>query len=169
MLRVCFLVLIAVLASPACTSPGKSVAEIKDARSVGDKVSLPAASLSGSVSVEEALLYRRSVKLYKDADLTLSQISQLLWAAQGITAEKKGGRTAPSAGASYPLEVYCLWQNSLWHYLPESHSLELRMSSLTREQVAGVAHASAGSSSRPRRRVDRIIRRRRAQRTPEAR
>jgi len=56
-------------------------------------------------SIEEALLERRSIRRYKDDPLTLAEVSQLLWAAQGITTHW-GGRTAPSAGATYPLEVY---------------------------------------------------------------
>ena len=66
---------------------------------------LPAPRLKSEVSVEEALLERRSVREYGNAPLTLGEVSQLLWAAQGITSEW-GGRTAPSAGALYPLEVY---------------------------------------------------------------
>ncbi|MDH3681755.1 MAG: nitroreductase family protein, partial [Acidimicrobiia bacterium] len=57
------------------------------------------------VSVEEALLNRRSVREYTGAALTLAEVSQLLWAAQGTTNDQ-GFRTAPSAGALYPLEVY---------------------------------------------------------------
>jgi SagB-type dehydrogenase family enzyme len=52
------------------------------------------------------LLGRRSVRSYRDEPLSLAQIGQLLWAAQGITDPARGYRTAPSAGALYPLEVY---------------------------------------------------------------
>ena len=133
-------VFLALLLMVTCSSSGRMVDELNDVKKVGDVLSLPEAKTTGSVSLEEALLYRRSVRLYRDQDLTLPQVSQLLWACQGITGQKRKGRTAPSAGASYPLEVYVLWRNSLWHYLPETHSLELKAKTLTREEVADVAH-----------------------------
>lgn len=68
-------------------------------------IKLPRPNHEGKLSVEEALLKRRSVRDYKDEPLTLEEISQLLWAAQGITSPE-GLRTAPSAGALYPIEVY---------------------------------------------------------------
>ena len=55
--------------------------------------------------------------------LALSQISQILWAAQGITRDW-GGRTAPSAGALYPLELYLALRDGFFHYSPRSHQLE---------------------------------------------
>ncbi len=78
--------------------------------SAQDVIQLPEPVQDGSVSVEYALLNRRSVRHYKDEPLTLSEISQLLWAAQGITSER-GLRTAPSAGALFPLEVYVVAAN----------------------------------------------------------
>ena len=68
-------------------------------------IHLPQPAHDGAVSVEHALLNRRSIRHYKDAPLTLREISQLLWAAQGITSGR-GFRTAPSAGALFPIEVY---------------------------------------------------------------
>jgi len=61
---------------------------------------------SGAISVEEALARRRSVREYADAPLTIDQVMQLLWAAQGVTNTEYGFRTAPSAGGLYPLEIY---------------------------------------------------------------
>ncbi len=68
-------------------------------------VALPAARLDGTVSLEEALSGRRSERDFAPAGISLAKIAQLLWAAQGITASE-GRRTAPSAGALYPLQVY---------------------------------------------------------------
>ena len=81
--------------------PGTSAQEV---------IQLPEPIQDGSVSVEYALLNRRSVRHYKEDPLTLSEISQLLWAAQGITTER-GLRTAPSAGALFPLEIYVVAGN----------------------------------------------------------
>lgn len=61
---------------------------------------------SSRISVEKAIKERRSVRSYKHGFLAMKQFSQLLWAAQGITDEKKELRAAPSAGALYPLEIY---------------------------------------------------------------
>ena len=69
-------------------------------------VELPFPRLKGGVSVEEAIARRRSIRSYRDVPLTLEQLSQILWAAQGITEPERRFRAAPSAGATYPLEVY---------------------------------------------------------------
>jgi SagB-type dehydrogenase family enzyme len=68
-------------------------------------VPLPAPRHDGKVSLEKTLLLRRSVRRWKKDPLTLEELSQLLWAAQGVT-DARGFRTAPSAGALYPLEIY---------------------------------------------------------------
>jgi SagB-type dehydrogenase family enzyme len=64
------------------------------------------------------------VRSYAKRDLTLEQVSQLLWAAQGITDDRRGLRAAPSAGALYPLEVYVVKNDGLFHYVPEAHRIE---------------------------------------------
>ncbi|MGQ9573458.1 MAG: SagB/ThcOx family dehydrogenase [Dehalococcoidia bacterium] len=94
-------------------------------------VSLPTPRLKGEMSLEEAILKRRSRRDFKDAPLSLGEISQILWAAQGIT-DKTGLRAAPSAGALYPLDVYLVvgkqgvegLREGVYRYLPQSHSLE---------------------------------------------
>ncbi|WP_036269996.1 SagB/ThcOx family dehydrogenase [Methylocaldum szegediense] len=89
---------------------------------------LPAPRTSGTVSVEEALHKRYSVREFRSAPISLKDVSQLLWAAQGITHEDRL-RTAPSAGAIYPLELYLVAGDVLnlpagiYHYLPERHRL----------------------------------------------
>ncbi len=81
-----------------------------------------------NTSIEEALLKRRSVRSFKDSPLTLAEVSQLLWAAQGITSPR-GLRTAPSAGALYPLEIYVVAGNvddlpeGVYIYRPVKHEL----------------------------------------------
>ena len=75
-------------------------------------------------SLEETLAQRRSVRQYTDQPLTMEEISQLLWAAQGVTRDW-GARTAPSAGALYPLEVYVATPEGLYHYLPDGHRAEM--------------------------------------------
>jgi SagB-type dehydrogenase family enzyme len=67
---------------------------------------LPDPSYKGGISVEEAIRSRRTTRDFQPVPLTLSQLSQLLWAAQGITDKGMKFRSAPSAGALYPLDVY---------------------------------------------------------------
>ncbi len=86
-------------------------------------------SLKGTISIEECLKRRRSVRNYRDEPLTLDEVSQLLWAAQGISDKKRGFRTAPSAGALYPLEVYIVVGSvenlppGVYKYIPDKHEL----------------------------------------------
>ena len=73
-------------------------------------IKLPLPKYNSNTSIEQALLKRRSVRNYKDEPTTIKEISQLLWAAQGITSPS-GLRAAPSAGALYPLELYIVSSN----------------------------------------------------------
>ena len=70
-----------------------------------EAIELPAPATKGTVSVEEALQNRRSTRKFANRSLELAQISQLLWAADGITSPQ-GKRTAPSGKATYPMELY---------------------------------------------------------------
>ncbi len=89
----------------------------------GETVVLPPPRLEGGMPLTEALARRRSIRAYGARPLTWEEISQLLWAAQGITGPQ-GQRTAPSAGALYPLEVYVVLPSGWYHYRPQGHSLE---------------------------------------------
>lgn len=91
----------------------------------------------GNVSIERALKKRRSIREYSNKPLTLTEVSQLLWAAQGKT-RSTFGRTAPSAGALYPLEVYLVVGNvtdlskGIYKYQPENHEL-LRITNMDKQ------------------------------------
>ncbi|MFQ5968050.1 MAG: SagB/ThcOx family dehydrogenase [Acidimicrobiia bacterium] len=94
----------------------------------GARVQLVPPRHESDTSVEEALLNRRSVREYTGDALTLAEVSQLLWAAQG-TNDPEGFRTAPSAGALYPLEVYVVVGDvtglapGVYRYLPDDHEM----------------------------------------------
>ena len=94
-----------------------------------ETISMPSPVKKSGFSIEEALLKRRSIRQYKDEPLTLAEISQLLWAAQGIT-NNRGFRTAPSAGALYPLELYVVADKieglpaGVYKYIPAKHKLK---------------------------------------------
>ncbi len=87
-------------------------------------VKLPRPKEKGKVSLEEAIKNRRSERNLSGERLSLEQIGQLLWACQGITDRKTEFRSAPSAGAIYPLEIYVVGPDGLFHYLPKIHSIE---------------------------------------------
>ena len=89
--------------------------------------------MKGNISVEEAMARRRSIRHFSPKSLSLGSLSQILWAAQGITEMDGGFRTAPSAGALYPLEVYVVVRKDgiegltegVYHYIPRGHALTL--------------------------------------------
>jgi SagB-type dehydrogenase family enzyme len=126
-------------------------------------VKLPPPQLKGKVSLEEAIAKRRSVRRYRTEPLTLFQLSQILWSAQGITGARKL-RAAPSAGATYPLEIFAFigkqgvitsqsfersekaakqpqeeLQAGIYHYEVASHSLKLHQPGDLRVDLARAA------------------------------
>ena len=108
-------------------------------------IALPPPQLKGTMSLPEALQARRSVRRYSKAPLTLEEVAQLAWAAQGITSQR-GFRTAPSAGALYPLELYLVasrvsgLEPGLYHYLPSQHALQQISRDNPQSKLAAAAH-----------------------------
>jgi SagB-type dehydrogenase family enzyme len=125
-LRIC-LSTIALLAVIGC-EPYWMKSEVHSVEITDKKVVLPTPKTDGATSVEKALRGRRSIRDFKRQPLSIAEISQLLWAAQGITASG-GLRTAPSAGALYPLEVYLVAGNveglpeGIYKYRPDGHEV----------------------------------------------
>jgi len=107
---------------------------------------LPSPSYKGTVSVEEALKARRTHRSFQSRPLTLKQFSQILWGAYGVTAQKYGSflKTAPSAGALYPLDIYGVVGQGgvetlapgIYHFRPENHAIELVKQGDLRAEVA---------------------------------
>ncbi len=108
------------------------------------RITLPPGEPSGGVTVGEALRSRRSVRGFADDALDLVQVAQLLWAAQGVT-HGQGFRTAPSAGALYPLETYLVSGNvrdlpsGVYGYDPYAHALDTIAQSERRPQLSDAA------------------------------
>lgn len=106
-------------------------------------IELPFPKFKGVLTVEEAIWLRRSIREFEDKPLTIDQLSQILWAAQGISYPPDEFRTAPSAGATYPLEVYVVigengvegLKAGIYHYLPKRHAIELRIEGDFRERL----------------------------------
>jgi SagB-type dehydrogenase family enzyme len=112
------------------------------------RIQLPAPRLEGGASIEEVLQQRRSIRTFTHQALDLDEISQLLWAAQGIT-HPEGLRTAPSAGALYPLEIYLVagkvrgLDEGVYHYRADEHALD---KTLEGDKRKGLARAALGQS-----------------------
>ena len=115
-------------------------------------VSLPSPQLQGKFSLEETIVRRRSVRRYRREPLDLSQLAQVLWSAQGITGSGRL-RAVPSAGATYPLEVFVVMgrkgviirepkqpatelQAGVYRYQVDSHSLDLHKAGELRPELA---------------------------------
>jgi SagB-type dehydrogenase family enzyme len=96
--------------------------------SSGENVALPEPRREGSLSLEAVLAQRRSVRSFAPGAVTLGEVSQLLWSAQGMTGPQ-GHRAAPSAGALYPLEIYLIAHNvvsleaGVYKFIPRDHAL----------------------------------------------
>ena len=96
-----------------------------------ESISLPTPKTEGLVSLEETLVRRRSVRDYVSQPISLVQLSQLLWSAQGVTGHGEHKRTPPSAGALHPLETYAVIGNvgsldkGIYRYSPGKHALTL--------------------------------------------
>lgn len=92
-------------------------------------ISLPDPLRTGDTSIEETLQKRRSVRSFSGSSLAMHEMGQLAWAAQGITQTERGFRTAPSAGATFPIEVYFIVSGNdeipdgLYHYRNSDHTL----------------------------------------------
>jgi SagB-type dehydrogenase family enzyme len=95
--------------------------------------------LQGQVSLEEALSRRRSIRDFASKSLTWEQISQLLWSAQGITDNKYKLRTAPSAGALFPLVIYLVSEAGVFLYKSENNILEKIIESDIRHNLCRAA------------------------------
>ncbi|HSV89120.1 MAG TPA: SagB/ThcOx family dehydrogenase [Bacteroidales bacterium] len=114
----------------------------------GTMINLPRPVTDGRMSLERALTLRRSIRSYTDEPLTMADLSQILWSGQGIT-NQRGFRTAPSAGATFPLELYVVVNNveglrkGIYHYQIREHSLRLVD---TRQIERDLARAALGQT-----------------------
>jgi SagB-type dehydrogenase family enzyme len=133
--------LLAAALSPGCIDVTGADTQ---AAKVGESIALPEARREGRVPVERALAGRRSVREYADAPLPLAELAQLAWAAQGVS-DPAGYRTAPSAGALYPLELYLAagevlgLEPGVYRYLPQGHRLVRHAGGDVRGAVARAA------------------------------
>jgi len=137
--RLCVPALVAVLLSAAAgagdTGGGTVASESNDTV----RIELPEIAGEGVFPIEKALRARRSVREFTEEELGIETISKLLWAAQGVTEERYGLRTAPSAGATYPLELYVATAAYMARYDPAKHDLTLTIDGDVRPALARAA------------------------------
>ena len=138
----------------SCSVISQNTASMKVSKSTSSdtvKIKLPKPSLKGTISVEQALSKRRSVREYKDTSLTLQEVSQILWSAYGITDTIKdkgiGLHTAPSAMAIYPLTIYLVagkvkdFPAGIYRYNPKGHFLVLLKSGDFRSDLSTASYS----------------------------
>ena len=107
-------------------------------------IALPEPDLKGRQTLERTVMRRRSIREFAPGAMSVAELGQLLWAAQGVS-DPSGLRTAPSAGALYPLELYAIVGGSgdleagIYHYLPRRHGLELVAQGDFRAEFAAAA------------------------------
>ncbi len=107
-------------------------------------IQLPAARHQGGIALDSALAARRSTREFSARAIGLADAAQLLWAAQGVN-RAEGRRTAPSAGATYPLQLYLLaarvdgLEPGLYRYRPETHDLVAAGAAVRAADLAGAA------------------------------
>jgi SagB-type dehydrogenase family enzyme len=115
---------------------GSEMIAQRRSKDLPEKIKLPEPDGRGKLSLEETIQRRRTQRVFSQKELTQGQISQLLWAAGGVTATIDGVnfRTAPSAGATYPMEIYAITPQGLFHYVPPEHALE----TVIKEDIRGL-------------------------------
>ncbi len=130
-----------------CALPGENFSDTGESRTMissAEIIPLPPPEKDSTTSVEQALQERRSVREFKPSPISLQDLAQLLWSAQGIT-DRQGLRTAPSAGALYPMKVYVVTGNvenllaGVYHYRPHAHQLTRISKEDKRSQLASAA------------------------------
>jgi len=105
---------------------------------MAELITLPEPNKSGSMPLEQAIAVRRSRRHFLPKSLTLEQIGQLAWAAQGQDATSRY-RTTPSAGATYPLELFVITDEGMFLHLPAKHALEKLADKDLRSPLASAA------------------------------
>lgn len=107
---------------------------------------LPQAGALDDVRLVDALTQRRSVRDFGPDPITPEQFAALLWSAQGVTADW-GGRTAPSAGALYALDVYAVNAEGIRHYVPDGHQAQFRESATAMTAIADAVGQDAAAAA----------------------
>ncbi|RZF28451.1 SagB/ThcOx family dehydrogenase [Paraburkholderia sp. UYCP14C] len=139
--------LLVALAAGALAEGATGLAQASPAKFT-DQIELPKPNVTGTMSLEEAIAKRRSVRRFASKPLPVDAIGQLLWAGQGITSSD-GKRAAPAAGALYALDLYVVTPTEVMHYLPDGHRAETRASHDLRPELRALSVNQASVEAAP--------------------
>jgi SagB-type dehydrogenase family enzyme len=118
----------------------KKGADLSEAKKIGgDYLKLDKIDPDNKFPLIKALSKRRSKRDFSDEELSINELSMILWACQGITEPGRGFRTAPSAGATYPIELYVVLRQGVYGYDPKEHALSLHQRGDLRKKLSNVA------------------------------
>jgi SagB-type dehydrogenase family enzyme len=145
LLIILIIVFIAVVSAFYLSEPKKTVYTTRNVISI---TTLPSPQLTGNISVEEAIQNRRSIRKFSNESISINNVSQILWAAQGITDNQSSLRAAPSAGQVYPLEIYLITgsegvsglDEGVYHYVPSNNTLEKIINGDLRADLSSIAN-----------------------------
>lgn len=120
-------------------------------------IPLPKPAFDGVISVERAIKERRTCRAFRSDPLSIARLSQLLWAAEGVTDEARGFRAAPSGGALYPLDLYAVVGDGgveglapgVYRYHSTGHTIELVKKGDCRKEVASAANGQMWMAQAP--------------------
>jgi len=133
-----FLSLLVWLVAVTAVAQEAKVAAPQEPAKPTERVALSPAAREGGMALHEALARRQSVRDFVDKPISQRELGQLLWAAQGVN-RPNGRRTAPSANALYPLELYVATADGFFHYEPREHQLERHSTGDLRPAIAKAA------------------------------
>lgn len=133
-------VLVAGLLAGGCLEEGQgNPAEVsQEEANVLELITLPDPQEDSTISLESTLAERESVRDFADRSLEWEALGQLLWAAQGQT-RSGAGRTNPSAGGLYPLEIYLVTGQGFYHYVIDGHRIEQLSAEDLRDALSSAA------------------------------
>jgi SagB-type dehydrogenase family enzyme len=114
-----------------------------------ERIALPPPERAGGTTLAAALVRRRSGRAFAARPLSAAELGQLLFAAQGETDTREGLRTAPSAGALHPLELYAATHDGLFRYIVKAHALERLSTRDLRHDLAAAALGQAEVAQAP--------------------
>ncbi len=145
---------VACIVLAGCTEAQETPRAATDAIEEGQFMQLPEPKRDGERSLEAAIQARRSRRVFEDKAITKEQLGQVLWCTQGMT-DERGLRAVPSAGATFPLEVYAVvgkvegMEPGLYRYMWELHALEVVKKGELRKQLAQAALSQQFIASAP--------------------
>ncbi len=101
-----------------------------------EEIKLPDYEKGGGIPLMEALQRRETSRNFSPEDLPLQELSNILWAANGINRPENGKRTAPSARNAQEIDIYVFMHNGVFLYNPEKHMLSIVVKDDLRRKIS---------------------------------